>query len=184
MGFWRKLLDIPPKPTPAEIDQQLREIFDFTDADLKANHDGRMSSKQHYWFIDKLLRTVLLAIAITVAGGWLLFSIVQGREPFGLWQISPIPLFLGFALVVWIIFSGVKVWQLLIDVMTQKVDVVIGKGRVHRYWYGRDLKRYGLVIKNEGFAVTKKAASFLNDDEYYTVFFTVRSRVILSIEVG
>src|SRR5438552_4123387 len=127
MKLFREILGIPPRPTPAEIDKGLRDLFDFTDADLKANHDGRMSAKQHYWFTDRFLRTTLLSIAITVVVGWLFFSILRGQDPFGLWHDSLWGLFIGVGLLAWIIYSAFNVWQMFIDMIARKVDVVIGK---------------------------------------------------------
>src|SRR5258708_22426574 len=103
MKIFRDLLGIPPPPTPKEIDQGLREIFDFIDSDLKANRDGHMSAKQRYWLVDKFLRKILPPIMITVVYSWFLFASshvapVPSSDPS---NTSTFPFLIWLILVIW-----------------------------------------------------------------------------------
>ncbi len=184
MKIFRDLLGIPPPPTPKEIDQGLREIFDFIDSDLKANRDGHMSAKQRYWLVDKFLRKILPPIMITVVYSWFLFvssnvAPVPSSDPA---NTSTFALFIWLILVIWAVTAFIDGWQLLTDILKQTVDVESGKGRAHVYRQQR-ATFYRLVIAKSSFKIPKEAVELLTNDEYYAVYFAPQSKVILSVEV-
>jgi hypothetical protein len=169
-------------PTFAVIQQGLRDTFHFSDADLAANRAGRMGKEQHYWFVDSFLRRTFISLGITVCLGYLSFRSLRDSlsSSFGIVTIGP--LLLGLAFLIGIVFTVRNSWQMLIDAISWRADVVAGRGRISVRRQGR-ATLYSLDIENFSFDISKKATEAIIDDKYYSVYYAPHSKVILSVEV-
>lgn len=182
MRFLQSLFQAPPRPDADEIQQRLMLAFNFTDADLKVNHKGKMSNHQHYWLVDRLLRETLICIAVAGVAGWILTNYVQGNPIF---RIVNDPFWLivgGIAFFAATVYGLGNLWDTSIDLIRRQVSDI--SGIVHLGLHSRNRNRiYTLEIGDIRFEIPEKTRHAVIDGEVYTVYYAPCSRIILAVEV-
>lgn len=163
MKFFQKLF---PQPTSEETQQRLMEILRFSKRDLKANQNGLMSREQHYWFVDRCLRRTLSYIAVMTFCSWLLY---QSTQQF----------VIVFCIVPALAFGLVQGWKMLVDLVTRKVAVVSGTGKLR----GGGRMPYLFEVKETEFSIPQNLHKALVSNLNYTVYYSRRAKIIVAIEV-
>jgi hypothetical protein len=180
MRLFQKLFPQPTPPTPDEIQQRVMEALGFKKDDLKENYYGRMSSHQHYWFIDKWLRRTIIYFGGAILLGAALYHF--GRNPVG-GSVDVVWVFIMLVAVVGVTLSGMIIFRdMLIDLVRRKVERISGLGKLKLHHH-RNSRTYSLYIEDERFPISKEIYNALVDNEHYTVYYAPRSKVIVAIEV-
>ncbi|MFN8419532.1 MAG: hypothetical protein U0528_09870 [Anaerolineae bacterium] len=182
-----------PLPTRAEIQQRLMTAFDFQVEDLEANRCGVMSRRQHYWFVDRFLRTIFAAIVVIALFGLWLYNTLN-HPVFS----SGIDVFLpAFALAVAVIAAVFVVWNMFLDIVRRKIATISGIGiaiKAHKSFsyylaiydesdLGTVLSHYRLRRGSTRFMITNDQRVALVDGERYTIYYALHSRVIFAVEI-
>lgn len=194
---WTKLKQtmFSPRPVPTrdEIQQRLMTAFDFQVEDLEANRRGSMSRHQHYWFVDRFLRTIFVAIVVIALLGLWLYNTLN-HPIFG----SSIDVFLpAFALAVAVIAAVFVLWNTFLDIVRRKIATISGicvsikESKSFSYYLavydendlGKVLSQYRLRRGSTRFMITHDQKDALVDGERYIVYYALHSRVIFAVEI-
>jgi hypothetical protein len=172
MQFLQNIFKAPPKPTADEIQQRLRVAFDFTDADLQTNYEGKMSRHQHYWLVDRLLRRTLICIGVGVVAAYVFINFRSD---------SVNSIVAGIVFFAAAIYGLGNFWMMGLDLIYKNVESI--SGEVHLGVHGRGNLTYTLNIVQLRFDIDKKNSHAVVNGETYTVYYAPRSKVILAAEV-
>jgi hypothetical protein len=162
------------------------EAFRFTDADLQVNRTGRMSGEQHYWFVDRLLRHIFICAGLVAVATWFLVDSFNHQWPFfgseGVWLARIIA---GIDFIYCIYFAVYSLLNVLVGLIVRTVVSAYAKGHVCRR--GRSIyDRLDIVndVDKLRFERPKRVFRTIVNNEYYTVYYAPRSKIILALEIS
>lgn len=171
-------LDSDVRTGQADLRQNLGRTFRFNDDDLAANRAGQLSRRQ--WL--RLLWSVggyslLLVGLVTIAGGIAVGAITGTGERVTWWQAG----ILGLLLVAALGWLAQTLALLLVDWLRGQTETAVGRVQVHTKSQGRNVQVYYVVA---GMELPVKASAYyaLVDGLKYRVYYTSRSKIIMSIE--
>ena len=197
--------DTHREPSLQEFAEDLASANRFKPADIAANRNGFMSTRQFFrvlWRTSKPLREATWALCLWVALLGIALSLFRSRLARMLFlrnyafEVIGLSFSIGMAFVVAMLHTTARSWQLLKDLLTGEVTSV--EGRLDPSWHeelGEGFKRikgemvptYFYSVRQENFEVLPEAYEMLRSkyDDFrprVRIYFTPRSRLLLSIE--
>lgn len=161
----------------ANLQQNLGRTFRFNDNDLTANRAGQLSARQRLrllWPLGgySLLLMGLVTFAITMV---VRVTTTEGRAT---WQDVSI---VGLVLVVALGWAAHNLVMLIMDLLWGQMKTAVGRVHVHTRSHGRGVHFYYVV---DGIELSVKASAYyaLVDGLQYRVYYTSRSKTLMSIE--
>jgi hypothetical protein len=162
-------------------DSDLMKVFNFTEKDLAANHQGHLTDRQRNHLQRKQLEIVIgYGIVIAVFGGLLFYFVSDAaRNPSQGNKLLFALLFMIalFAILAFTIFKWNQYQQ---DIIGKKVLKTEGKASLG-VMETRNL-RYKLQVNDLELEIPRRAYKVLSTGKKYRVYYTPKSRTILAIE--
>lgn len=197
--------DTHREPSLEEFAQDLADANQFKPADIIANRNGFMSTRQFFrvlWRISKPLRQATWSLCLWVALLAIVLSLFRSRLARMLFlrnyafEVIGLSFSIAMAFIVAMLHTSARSWQLLKDLLTGEVTSV--EGRLDPSWHeelGEGFKRikgemvpaYFYSVRQENFEVLPQAYDMLRSkyEDFrprVRIYFTPRSRLLLSIE--
>lgn len=164
------------------------EVLRFTEDDLLANQNGRLTASQKArlrWYAQQRVVRILAMPYITtgLCAFWTAYLLLSGR---GLnFSIVMLLGLLGASL--FVSFSQMDWWQ-AVQTEIKEARVDSAEGVVTRVAAGRPIaalpvfRRYGIWIADDSFDLPQKLYHAFEDEGRYAVYFTPQSRTLVSVE--
>lgn len=156
--------------------------FGFTEADLQANREGRMTEGQIEMLKQKSQQQILLGVAGAVIGIVLLAFISRPPDNF---LLKALALFLW----VWAMCAAYAGYRWLqTDIESGIADSISGQAALRVSRSGRNSRSYHLAVSGKAFHINRAKYQVLdrylhaNTSRDFTIYFTPTANVLLSIE--
>lgn len=162
----------------ANLQQNLGRTFRFNDNDLTANRAGQLSARQRLRLLWRIGGYSLLLVGlVTIATAMVVASTTTTEGRMTWWQIG----ILGLALVTALGWLAHTLVMLIMDLLWGQMKTAVGRVHVHTRSQGRGVQVYYVV---NGIELPVKASAYyaLVDGLQYRVYYTSRSKTIMSIE--
>ncbi|MEL6224894.1 MAG: hypothetical protein AAFR31_19860 [Cyanobacteria bacterium J06627_8] len=162
----------------------LKTVFHFSDADLHANRNGRMSDRQKLRlrcmqvFSPWHIIAILLAISLS---GDLIQHLSQINDGSTIQAIAPKIAYTVLVDVLVALFITERVWKLNRDINTGRVEMA--KGVItYRHQYGRRSIRHFICLDGKEYRVTFWQQRAFRKNKEYAVYVAPQMKLVLSTE--
>lgn len=158
-------------------DMRLREAFGFTADDLVANRAGRLTEQQKVILKDRRGSALISSLVICILVSIFLIFVVEKRDVVTILAIFAFVAFVG-GLFIWLELQS---WS--DDSNSDQIEVICAPVRleVREGWRYRPTS-YGFTIGSETFSLTKDQLFALEHGRDYCIYYTPRTKTILSME--
>jgi energy-coupling factor transporter transmembrane protein EcfT len=164
------------------VSESLANALGFNQSELEINQSGYLSTGQR----DKLwmanIRLILFAIPMEFIAGGLLFVSVRDVIVQGKITGSNLVSILGFGLVAVVLcaFLVYRFYSITIDLRHGTVDSILGP--ISLGFLDSKTIRYKVQIENIELEIPEKAYKLLTRGDTYEIYYTPRSKTLLSLE--
>jgi len=172
---------MPPQPASLKTIGTLAEALRFTDDDLRANRDGRLSDAQIYLLRAAWQRALIIAVvALIIIGLIAALLIYQGQQPdSAVLSVIGVALTLVNAAIMGLLAQN----TIRLNADLRASSLIVTRGTVtHTVKIYNRAASYLLDIEGERLIMSKSVFFAFADKESYALYRTASSKTLLSAE--